>query len=538
MRGLCCATLLLAIGCGDDTPVDEADAAVDQADAAQQLTAWERALEFVGGEQALGGLVGYEIEASGTRYVAYESPLPTDPAAEVSTFDATTSYDLASDNLRIDYARTVGFLGGLPLNYSEVFNGNLGYIEGIDSLFQTGNGAMLSARWASGRKQHMLLNPHVLLARVLADSSIATETGEMTYDGATYQTFEIEDAVYPITLWVVPDDGRIAMATTMINEFLTRDSEMRVTFDDWQAQGDLMFPNEVAFWLDEHNIHTETRTAIAVNPAFGADTFTIPPGLDPAPMYVPEDAVWGEQTHQFFQQFASIGITLDYQQTFVQGTELVPGIWYLTGGSHNSLAIEQENGIVIVEAPNAPERGDAILAWATAQFPNKPVTHVIGTHHHEDHAAGQRAFVAAGATVVVHEAAETFMGEVFAAPSTVVPDALAMNPMEPTIQPVASGGMYLLDDAIHPVYAYDLSNGHASDMLLIYVPIPNGGIAFESDLYNPGNGGQALNPLFAQQLYDAIQTVGGGLEVTMIAGGHGTVAPLSELEDYLAAIQP
>jgi hypothetical protein len=67
-------------------------------------------------------------------------------------------------------------------------------------------------------------------------------------------------------------------------------------------------------------------------------------------------------------------------------------------------------------------------------------------------------------------------------------------------------------------------------MVLIHVGT-GGGIVFESDLYNPGNGGSALNPAFAQELLDAIEALPD--PVASVAGGHGGVGALSELQDFL-----
>src|SRR5439155_1503288 len=82
-------------------------------------------------------------------------------------------------------------------------------------------------------------------------------------------------------------------------------------------------------------------------------------------------------------------------------TQLAPGVFFLGGGTHNSLAIEQTNGIVIVEPPLYDERSDAVIAWASAQFPGKPITHLVITHFHDDHSGGLRAYVALGATIAV-----------------------------------------------------------------------------------------------------------------------------------------
>lgn len=439
----------------------------------------------------------------------------------MSTFDTVTSVDLDNDAARIDYSRVITFLGGLPMESSELYAGELGYIAGDDNALFPGptDAAMLSSRWASGRKQMALLHPHILVLDVLAGDRTAAVGDEML-EGCD-AVLEISDDVSPIFACVA-DSGELSRLETMVNDFLRRDVELVVEFGDWGGDS-VQFPAEATINLEGEAIHDETRT-VEVDPAFDSDLFDLPDGG----MFDADLAVWGEVSHQFFQGFASLGIAIDFQQLFVLPTEIAPGVFHLTGGSHHSLAVEQDNGIVIVEAPLNPERADAILAWAEATFPNKPVTHVISTHHHEDHSAGLRSFVAAGVEVVLHEEAEMFFDEIFDAPSTVSPDTLAGAPMDPVITSVPAGAL-VLDDTNRPITITHLANSHCTDMLLIHVDA-GGGIAFESDLYNPGNGGAALSPVLAQQLLAAIQA---GDTVAVIAGGHGGVAPLSELENFV-----
>ena len=97
--------------------------------------------------------------------------------------------------------------------------------------------------------------------------------------------------------------------------------------------------------------------------------------------------------------------------------------------------------------------------------------------------------------------------------------------------PLDSGDVTLtLSDATNPVTAYAITTTHADDMLMVHV----GDFVFESDLYNPGNGGAAFSIAQAQELLDAINGSGMSTAGLQIVGGHGGVAPLSELETFLS----
>jgi len=77
-----------------------------------------------------------------------------------------------------------------------------------------------------------------------------------------------------------------------------------------------------------------------------------------------------------------------------------PGVWFLAGGSHNSVAIELSDQIVLVESPLYEGRALAVIAAANQLVPGKTVKTVINSHHHFDHTGGLRATVGAGAQLI------------------------------------------------------------------------------------------------------------------------------------------
>ncbi|OYU99634.1 MAG: hypothetical protein CFE45_12210, partial [Burkholderiales bacterium PBB5] len=61
---------------------------------------------------------------------------------------------------------------------------------------------------------------------------------------------------------------------------------------------------------------------------------------------------------------------------------VAPGVWFLAGGSHNSVAIETGSQIVLVESPLYDGRALAVFKAANALVPGKTVQTVINSHHH------------------------------------------------------------------------------------------------------------------------------------------------------------
>lgn len=493
------------------------------------------AVAFVGGEATVDAVTAYEYDVLGARFIDHQGAQPGGPATDAGGFDATVSYSFASDSLRIDYMRAIELFGGAQLVSSEIYNGQLGVVTGQDDIFQpSGDKAMLSSRWASGKKQNLLLNPLNLIKRALADPAALlgvtqTSTGDLTFD-----VLAISDEPSPIAMWIDQADGRIARVTSMVNDHLMRDSEVEVIFGEWQeAPQGVRFPITVTLSVDGQVLHTESRLNPTSSPTFGSTRFEFPQNVLPPPTFDTDLASWGTRSHTFAQKFASIGLTQDLRQLLVTSTEISPGIWFITGATHNSMAVEQENGVVIVEAPLYPERADAIIAWAQTQFPAKPVTHVVATHHHADHTGGLRSFVAAGATVIVHEDADEFLADVFDAVSSIAPDALAANPTAAAFLQVPDAGTITLGDPTNPVEVHSIVTSHASDMVVALVPdTAGGGHLFESDLYLPGNGGSAIEVAYAQELQTALADI----DASILVGGHGGIAPVSELQSFVSSL--
>ena len=531
---------------GDTGPVGPEGPAGPSVELDSNLSTMDKAMVGVGGEVPLQAMNRFQIVAKGGRGLVLQGTTPRDSAVEVSTFDVTVSYDMENDNIHLKYERDYGF-GPVPeLAYNEIIQGNVGHIDARDAILNPADMGedMPSARMASSRRQQRLLNPHVLLKEIMADSSIASEAGFGFHDGSIHELLNIVDPVAPLAVWVNARTGLISKLTTRENDPLLRDSEIEVHYVGWKVYDeDVMFPADVFIVKNGQVLHRERRTSIEVNPTFAATMFAFPTGADP--MFVDADAALGQKNHQFHQMFVALGIPLDQQQIVVTphqfqdgGTDT--GIFHLQGGTHHSLAIAQENGVIIAEAPLDAARSAAILSWVDENI-GKPVTHVIATHHHIDHSAGLRAFVAAGATIVVQQNSAAFFREVFRAPSTILPDTQAMAPKNPVITAVAEGGSLDFDDTAttdrNDVEVYHIATDHSNDMLIVHVPRISA--VFESDLWNPEptamGGGNSLSKASATQLRQGIEDNITPTPTDLIGGhglvGRGTFADLAAFVD-------
>ena len=482
-------------------------------------------LAGLGGETALQNMSALSIEATGTRWEIDELYSPGAADEEGIPFTMQLHHDVAGDRLRVDYTRE---RGPGEQQMSQIIAGQLGAIEGQDAQFgPPTTAAMTSDRWAAIRREQRLLNPHLMLREALVDPSRLTESGNELLGGSEHHVLVLEEEVVPITLYVNASTGQITKATTLENDHLRRDVTIEAFYEDWTpAEGGLSFPNRVLLTFNGDMIHEEVRSSVEANQALDPALFDFP--ADVSPEFDPKLAEWGVANHQAYRMLAFMGFPRSGQQTTIETEEIAHRVYHVRGSSHHSLVIEQEDGIVIAEAPLHERRSEAVIDWINTTFPDKPITHVIATHHHSDHSAGMRTYVAEGATVVVHQAASEFFGNVFQAPSTVVPDRLGRNPVTASVETVPADASFTIPDTAVPVTVYPLENAHAEDMVLIHVG--NAGVVFVSDIYSPnpaatdvGAGGRMVSNGIAAN----------DLDVSFIAGGHGAVIAYEDFRSRL-----
>jgi len=501
-------------------------AVVAQDGAVQSTTPLEKAIMAVGGEAALQTLSTVTVQATGVRWVLDEGYEPGGDPVRIGAYTTTVTIDLTVGNLRVEQTKETL---GQARDLTEVIVGDVGYKDGLDGRFGApGQSAMGSDRLVSTSKQQELLNPHGLLQVLLADSSLATDAGEVLLDGAIYHRLEVPYDPAPLTLYIHAGTGQLLKISTTEEMPLRRDVSLELYYYNWQPvdESGLAFPAEVYIVQDGEVVAKEVRSAVAVNPEVDAALFTIPDEV--ATPYDEALAARGSANHNYLQMFAHYGFVRDGIQTNVVANEIAPGIYHLTGGSHNSMAVEQDEGIVIVETPLGGYRSELIMEWTAETFPEKPITAAVVTHHHEDHAAGLREFAAAGATAIVHETAAAFFAHIFDAPATVAPDGMSDVAGDWTMETVPADGSFELSDSMHPIEIYPLAQTHAEDMVIVYVADP--GVVFVTDIYSPNPDADSAGA-GGQLIADAIDAL--GLDVAWIVGGHGGAISFADFQAQL-----
>ncbi len=281
--------------------------------------------------------------------------------------------------------------------------------------------------------------------------------------------------------------GDVLSVRTTVPNPVFGDMAVDTTYSGYKDFGGVRFPSQITQAQGGHPAFEISVSSVTLNPVVSV---IVPPSVYMAPANPP--------------------ITVASQ-------EVAPGVFYLTGGSHHSLAVNQRDHIVIVDLPLSIARGEAVIAKAKELIPNKPVRYVINTHVHFDHSSGIRAAVAEGATIFTHSSNQAFFSRTLGVRATLIPDKAAGRPVR--VEGVGPRGS--LTDGTRRIEMYQITNNnHSLGFLMVYLPAEK--ILFEADAYTPGAANAPLPTApvpNAQALADNISRL--KLDVGQILAAHG-----------------
>lgn len=227
----------------------------------------------------------------------------------------------------------------------------------------------------------------------------------------------------------------------------------------------------------------------------------------------------------------NIGVPADvagFKLPPVKVSRLADGVFYLTGGTHHSVAIEQQDHVVVVEAPLNEDRSLAVIAKVKEIIPNKPIKYLVNTHAHFDHSGGLRTYVDAGAAIVTAQQNQSYYQQAWSAPRTINPDRLVRSNKPASFETFTD--KQVLSDGVRSIEIHAIAgNGHNDAFALVYLPTEK--ILIEADAYTP-TAANVLPPAspnpYSVNLYENILKL--NLDVDKIAALHGprvvTVADL------------
>jgi glyoxylase-like metal-dependent hydrolase (beta-lactamase superfamily II) len=207
----------------------------------------------------------------------------------------------------------------------------------------------------------------------------------------------------------------------------------------------------------------------------------------------------------------------------VKSDKLADGVWFIGGGSHNSVLIEMKDYLIVVEAPLGDARSTAVMGEVKKLVANKPIKYLVNTHHHTDHSGGVRAYAAEGVTIVTHELSRPYFEKALSNSWTLNPDRLAKSKKKPVFQTM--GDNMVLTDGARSVELYQIvGNGHHDGLIMAYLRKEK--LLIEADAFSPFGIPKTPNP-YSVNLEANVRRL--NIEVERILPLHGAVVPYVEL---------
>lgn len=237
----------------------------------------------------------------------------------------------------------------------------------------------------------------------------------------------------------------------------------------------------------------------------------------------------------FFLIAASPPAEPDPRTTPFKTTRLAPDLFLLQGTGGNVAALITPAGTVLVDVDHAEAHEQ--LRRALRDIGADRVRYIIDTHYHLDHAGGNLPFVAEGATILAHRA----VGERLKAGANVRvgPFEQVIPPVPPAQLPaVGSEGGFALNTGASAVRAVHFPATHTDGDLVVYFPDRN--IVHMGDIF-VRYGFPFIDVPAGGRIDGMIQTCEAVLASiradTRIIPGHGEVASVADLQDYVTMLK-
>jgi len=451
-------------------------------------------------EKAMGGAglktLRYGGSGTGATFGQAWQPGQAWPQLTYSRFSRAIDYDsgaLREDFVRTRAERTGG--GALPLmGLGE--QRMTGMLLGDTAWNVVGANAQAAPVAVDARIHDLWTTPHGLIKIALRN---AGTTVRMDGDKAV---FSVAEPGRFSAVFTVGPTGLVERVDSLLPNPVLGDTRATTLFTDYRDFGGVRFPSRIRQSMGGFMVLDLDVTDVQGNAAAGAEL----------PAAVP-DAVRGFTERAVSERVAD-------------------GVWFITGGSHNSVLIEMRDHVVLVEAPLYDGRAEAVLAEVRRLVPRKELRYVINSHHHFDHAGGLRAAVAQGATLVTSELARPWFTRVLANPNGIRPDAMARAGAQATV--IGVDGQRTLSDGGRSIDVYMIEDSvHAQGFMMVHLPRER--LLIQADAFTPGPPVAALAPGVAPpppnannvNLLTNIERL--SLQVDRILPLHGRIATMGDL---------
>ena len=242
-----------------------------------EVTAFDLALESLGGDDLIRDLDEYLIKSERDEYIMGQGPEPGKGMMLLAAPTTNVSHKLSQDAIRVDLITTLAAREGgyITREVNTLLLGNEGYLSEDDpmGIVKEKDKVLSPDKAAASMKTERLLNPHLLINEVLNDPSLLIDANEKAaqHDGWRYR----EDEVFPVTVDRLRQTG---LRTLIANQ-------------EWEKQASQkeFFPKMINKTLIEPDWFKKWKTNTEINEDEFL-TFSIKDKVYPITFYVNKDS--------------------------------------------------------------------------------------------------------------------------------------------------------------------------------------------------------------------------------------------------------
>jgi glyoxylase-like metal-dependent hydrolase (beta-lactamase superfamily II) len=439
-----------------------------------------------GATAALGAdsLTSIQFIGSGQMFSVGQPPTAMEPWPPVELRNYTASVNYQAESMRLDLLRFMG--PAMPRGGGAPFTGEqtqVQVVSGDHAWNVTPAGAAQPQPAAViDRKLGIWTTPHGFLK-----AAAARNASSRAIEGGTEVTFTVDDRQ---VVGIINDENEVERVQTWFDNPVMGDMLVETEYSDYRDFNGVRFPAQIRQTQGGHPSFQLTISSVEVNPTVD---IAVPENVLNAPPPGPQQAT---------------------------SERLADGVYWITGGSHHSMAVDMGDHVVVIEAPLTEARSEAVIAETKRIIPDKPIRYVVNTHIHFDHSGGLRTYVDEGATIVTHQANQAFYERAWAGRRELNPDRTARSGRTATFQGVTDGSTLEGTNKRTIVLYVVEGNPHNEETLIAW--LPNERILFQADMMNPPAEGAEVPPptpaitSFYENVVERLK-----LQPRQIVGGHG-----------------
>jgi glyoxylase-like metal-dependent hydrolase (beta-lactamase superfamily II) len=334
--------------------------------------------------------------------------------------------------------------------------------------------------------------------------STVRSLGSASWEGATYDVITYAGkSGEQVALYVDPRSKLPERSEILQEHDQFGDAVVEVHYSDYRQAGELRVPWSVS-----------VKTAGFLIASAEYDDVVFNPGWDESLMVRPTGATAGPDG----------GGPPAGGDAFAL-SEITDGVYQISDVTpqYNVMFVEQDNQVLVIEAPGGPDVTKRVLEIVRQTVPGKPVRLIL-THHHFDHTAGLWTYLSKGIPVVAGAGNEQFVRDVAASPRTLVG---VMRAPTPNLQ-VVRDGRAVIGRGANRIELIDVGpNPHADEIFIAY--LPGRKLMWVADIYGyvPGFTPPPLLLSFADKMDEL------DLDIETILTAHTPPSTIAEYRDYV-----